>query len=79
MLEEKDEGGAFHSRVSFKNQYGHPVPSEKGITRRDWLAGLAMQGLMDAYARCEIDDYFHDEVADDAYKFADAMIEQGKK
>ena len=50
-----------------------------GISRRDWLAGMAMQGLMDAYARSEIDDYLHNELAHDAYHFADAMIEEGNK
>lgn len=44
-----------------------------GITRRDWLAGLAMQG----FCANEIVSANNQTVADWSYSLADAMIEHG--
>ncbi len=45
-----------------------------GISVRDWLAGLAMQGLL---ASGEI-SVSHEVTAEKAYKYADALIREGK-
>ena len=45
-----------------------------GITRRDWLAGLAMQGLL-----VTENAWTEETIAKVAYEMADAMIAQGKK
>jgi len=52
-----------------------------GITRRDWLAGLAMQSLIRTNDSCEsIEDMVDVEtIAQLAYTYADAMIAEGKK
>jgi hypothetical protein len=91
-MSEKNDGGPVHSRVSFKNQYGHPVPGHKGITRRDWLAGLAMQGILGESGRQEkirsevrlandsgLDTTMAKATASLAYELADAMIAEGDK
>ena len=55
-----------------------PMDLFDNITRRDWLAGLAMQGLV---AQNGLDsDYLEDEdIATLAYAQADAMIREGKE
>jgi len=45
-----------------------------GLTQRDWLAGLAMQGLLasgEISVSCEV-------TAERAYSYADALIREGK-
>lgn len=63
--------------------YVYPVATdsevyEYGISRRDWLAGLAMQGIV-----MRVSDIinFDDQVfiSKEAYKFADAMIAESNK
>ena len=44
-----------------------------GITRRDWLAGLAMQGFC-ADTNCAVEG-----IAKISYKLADDMIAEGNK
>ena len=62
----------------------------EGITRRDWLAGLAMQTLITTYTRNVLDDVDSPEfdvfeldqtanIAESAYEVADAMIVEGRK
>jgi len=65
-----DDGGFFHRATEV---------FQLGITRRDWTAAMAMQGMMDAYLRLEVDDYDMGTLARDAYRMADAMIEEGQK
>ena len=50
----------------------------RGMTLRDWYAGMAMQGLIAA----PISKFNHtgsSGLTEDAFKFADAMIKEGKK
>jgi len=51
----------------------------KGLTRRDWLAGLAMPGMLAASGdgETEIEDF--KAIPALAYRFADAMIAEGEK
>lgn len=48
------------------------------MSRRDWLAGMAMQGMVDAYLRLEVEDFNKEDLAIEAYNFADVMIKQGR-
>ena len=71
-------------RQDHKGVYVYPmadndIPSDQpGITRRDWLAGLAMQGLLSS-AKPSDGDLPAGAFALAAYDFADAMIKKGKK
>lgn len=51
------------------------IDFQRGITRRHWLAGLAMQGLTSQPQPFNVAERI--EVA--AYRIADAMIEEGNK
>ena len=46
-----------------------------GLSRRDWFAGMAMQGLW-SNPSC---DYSHEEAAETAYKQADAMLAESRR
>lgn len=49
-----------------------PVGNEGGLTKREWFAGMALQGML--ASRTSWYDY-----SKSAYKLADAMIAEGKK
>jgi hypothetical protein len=67
----KDDGG-----------FVYPLHPNHGITRRDYYAGLAMQGLLakgiDYYTGCDPENV-ENELPMRAYGIADAMIAEGKK
>jgi len=57
--------------------YTHSSSSEGGITRRDWLAGLAMQGILSNptyISHNAVNSRFQ---VDMCYLIADAMIAEG--
>ena len=62
----KDGGPAFPA------QHFDLADGEHGMTLRDWLAGMAMQGLMDAAMPLA-------KIAEEAYQMADAMIQERSK
>ena len=75
---EIDDGGSVHSReCGWVN----------GITRRDWLAGLAMQGMVANTEAIEasLEDSQNNNcnptqsLSFIAYKYADAMIVEGRR
>ena len=76
----KDTGGIVHP-VVLKVSDGDSIVTH-GITRRDWLAGLAMQGLLakgiDYYTGCD-PEKVENELPMCAYGIADAMIAEGRK
>lgn len=77
----KDEGGPVYPgpKVIYRQLKDSLMEDTKGhhegITRRDWLAGLAMQGLIVNTVK----GYGAKVLARDAYKAADAMIAEGRK
>ncbi len=70
MTDTRDDGGQVYPSEHKWNQTYDP-----GITRRDWLAGLAMQAYI---ARGNADEDTYADVAMWAYRQADAMIREGK-
>lgn len=50
---------------------GGEVPISEGMSLRDWFAGLAMHGIL---ANPNLSDTADDELAEDAYEVADAML-----
>ena len=70
-MSKKDDGEQVYPRgIALDPKNSNPHFTE-GISRRDWLAGLAMQGMLSGGHGFK--------TAEDAYKIADDMIEQGKK
>jgi hypothetical protein len=59
-------GGAAFPTTDFTHA-GQIIPGSEGMTLRDYFAAKAMQGLMDAAVPML-------EIADEAYKMADAML-----
>lgn len=81
-MNDKDGGGQVYPSIYIEEkrvgEYVVQGPAERaGLSRRDWLAGLAMQGIM---ANGNFDDHetWMESVADNAYILADAMIAEGK-
>ncbi len=66
--------------------YVHAEETQLGITRRDWLAGLAMQGIISNH-ECMRDfrKQYNDDisgweyVSQESYSLADAMIAESNK
>jgi len=82
--EKKDEcSGGTVTATDFGNiGYVHvEMDCFHNITRRDWLAGLAMQAIVSKkYSRMGmIMDEEGEYIPKNAYKLADAMINEGKK
>ena len=72
----EDDGGQVHPFIEFRTD--RPSEVIVGISRRDWLAGLAMQGYL-ASPDGKFSNREKIPVAQRAYEQADAMIEQGNK
>lgn len=93
MGDEIDTGGFVYPQVEHKELARHKdslwstVVEDRtgGISRRDWLAGLAMQGIIshgEIHSEMSAEyngKQFPEVFAEWAYDYADAMIEQGKK
>lgn len=50
------------------NEYGHAEMDDKGLTKREYFAAMAMQGILASNNRMS--------VAENAIKFADALLKQ---
>ena len=77
----KDDGGQFHMKQGGETFYG-----EDGISRRDWLAGLAMSSVSgDPLSDWCGGDNEHQyeksmsKMAEYSYDLAEAMIIEGRK
>ena len=71
--------------MSNKDQHAFPQSQEMwgGLTKREWFAGMAMQGLLanktfmeQLSADMENDEEAYSNVAEFSYKIADAMFEE---
>lgn len=82
---EIDDGGQFHSYTVLTREQLHT--GAQGISRRDWLAGLAMQAIFAGVGAQQVADRDkrYDEtnwkeiVASNSYEMADAMIKKSKE
>lgn len=81
MSNKPDGGNAFPGRSDAGGMYDMPQ-YDKGLSIRDWFAGIALQGLI-AYGSTAVfgDDKETPETAcaRHAYKLADAMIKEREK
>jgi len=66
-------GGFVHPEYIDQN-LEKPEDNKKGITRRDWLAGLAMQGLLGTE-----NTWTEETIANQSYMMADAVIAESRK
>jgi hypothetical protein len=65
------------SQPAFPQQFnGTTEPSLSGMTLRDYFAAQALQGIVRTFT--EIGDYLPENLSEDAYKIADAMMEARK-
>jgi len=64
------------SGPAFPLSVDRELGSEKGLTKREWFAGLALLGIM---AMNKNPSLKMSEIVSDSYKMADAMIAEGDK
>lgn len=72
----RDNGGQFHQGQMSNPPHPQDVP---GITRRDWLAGLAMQGMISDIAEDGRETRHFKAIPKLAYIMADDMIAESNK
>lgn len=82
MSELKDDGGSEFPRL--ENQIGFDgmkflTMAEKGMSLRDWFAGMALRGFCSSGADTQTKGEFYIQcVVPQCFKIADAMIEARK-
>lgn len=85
MASIKDGGAAFPRPASEFTASGtcsdgnDPVAAQTGMSLRDWFAGMALQGMISSSPLCDRTDkkaVNKPEWARQAYKFADAMLDE---
>jgi len=83
FIEKADNGGQIYPPIITDKDLGHGLHEQttaRGITRRDWLAGLAMQAMLSSTsedAENAAQEFLAISVL--AYRMADAMIAEGRK
>ncbi len=78
MTDLKQDGGKMYP----SQRWGRGRVVSDGINRRDWLAGLAMQGIVSTRKNHKLPNNLSDtqsSTATVAYAYADAMIIQGSR
>ena len=81
MSERKDGGSVFPKMGSLYNADENlkNVFSDGGMSLRDWFAGQTLPGLVAYDPRMSDEGYEPNNVAELAYKYADALIEARDK
>ena len=72
MSEQNDGGPAFPVQEGLISGSTKEVPPSSGLSRLDWFAGMAMQGLLACGERHDAST--SSVLSADAYKIADAML-----
>lgn len=67
----KDTKAPFHPAM----HNGSTLPGSNGLTKREWYAGLAMQGMLSDNNF----DFPAEDIARVAFEMADAMLAEGDK
>ncbi|QDZ10556.1 hypothetical protein [Devosia ginsengisoli] len=80
-MSRRDNGGHAFPPALVKHPHSGTITGASGMTRREWLAGLAMQAMLTgAFSKnnpLEAADLTS--ICAGAYRFADAMIAEGSK
>lgn len=82
MTTPKDDGGPIAPTMITRQRIAPDTISESrmdvegGLTIRDWFAGMALQGMM---ANPSWDSTLRHTVAENAYGYADAMLDARKE
>lgn len=53
--------------------------STPGLSKREWFAGMAMQGLLSGLGNKRVSHYMAEEITDEAVMMADKLIKQLKE
>lgn len=56
---------------------GKKIKGDSGITKREWMAGMAMQGLLAYSVTVSSSGLSYDIIVEKSYKIADAMLKEG--
>ncbi len=75
MTKTKNNGGCAFPFVSHGAATNHQY-CDDGMSLRDWFAGMAMMGI---YANASSRIFKQEEIASDAYRAADLMLEVRKQ
>ena len=68
----KDTGGPAFPTGAQEDRHGDFIPGDEGMTLRDYFAAVALPAVMAVFRQ-------PDAVADESYKYADAMIRARNK
>jgi hypothetical protein len=76
MSQEDKSGGSAFPNTTYKinSELGNDARTEVGLTKREWFAGLAMQGML----QTDYSDGDEKPIAKLAFQVADAMLSEGK-
>jgi len=67
---------AFPTYGNLLSEGGDPA---KGLTKREYFAGLAMQGFIANPVEVPVNDVHYENIAKDSIKIADALLNQFEK
>ena len=78
------DSGSSAFPVTPTDNSGQIGPTEYGLTKREWFAGMALQGMMESDENVDPEfigthGKWADVVAKRAYGYADAMLREGDK
>ena len=76
-MSEIDSGGMAFP-VTPTDRSGQIGPTEYGLTKREWYAGMALQGILQLLGSVAVDFGGPERTAKMSYDVADAMLRAGK-